>query len=316
MPSDSLTEFHGLPTFDFSGAPGAQGLPPADSVAWRVWVESYDAEIPWDKEFDRFAEAVDLSRVRALVVGAWSDAYESGPDEVVKALTGARDRLASLRALFVGDMTFEECEISWINQTQVAPLLRAFPALEEFGVRGGQELGFDPVDHASLRALRIETGGLDGAVVRGIGASTLPALERLDLWLGVEDYGGTTTVADLAPFLSGERFPALRHLALHNSELQDEIAVACASAPVVARLETLDLSMGTLGDTGAEALLAGRPLTHLRRLDLSHHYISAALQERITAELTGAGVEVDLDDDGAREDAEGDEDFRYVAVAE
>ncbi|GAA4600549.1 hypothetical protein GCM10023195_00170 [Actinoallomurus liliacearum] len=37
-----------------------------------------------------------------------------------------------------------------------------------------------------------------------------------------------------------------------------------ASAPVVARLEVLDLSMGTLSDDGATALLSGQPLTHLK----------------------------------------------------
>ena len=43
----------------------------------------------------------------------------------------------------------------------------------------------------------------------------------------------------------------------------------------MARLKTLDLSMGVLSDVGAEALLAGQPLTHLRRLDLHHHFLSA-----------------------------------------
>lgn len=257
MSTDALEEFHGLPTFDFPEAGGTGGLPPAASVAWRVRVEAYEAETPWKKEFARFAAAVDLSQVRALVVGAWSDPYDSGPDEVIEALTEAGGRMTALRALFLGDIDADECEISWITQTQVSPLLAVFPRLEAFGVRGGQALEFAPVEHAGLRELIVETGGLDASVVRGIGASTLPALERLDLWLGVDNYGGTTEIADLAPFLSGDRFPALRHLALHNSELQDEIAVAFASAPVVARLETLDLSMGTLGDVGAEALCPG-----------------------------------------------------------
>jgi hypothetical protein len=62
--------------------------------------------------------------------------------------------------------------------------------------------------------------------------------------------------------------PRLRHLALCNSVIGDEIAAAAAAAPVVARLEVLGLSMGTLGDAGAEALLGGQPLTHLTKLDL------------------------------------------------
>ncbi|MGQ4511303.1 STM4015 family protein [Streptomyces sp. DW26H14] len=312
---DNLQVFHGLPAFEFAEAEAGAALPPAASVAWRIRAELYGAETTWAEEFARFAEAVDLSQVRALIVGMWNDAYEAGPDEVIEALAAAGDRLTALRAVFIGDIIGDECEVSWIHQTQVSPLLDAFPLLEEFAVRGGAELEFAPVEHASLRALTVQAGGLDASVVRGIGASTLPALERLDLYLGTENYGATVQLDDLAPFLSGERFPALRHLAPHNSELQDEIAVACASAPVVARLETLDLSLGTLGDVGAEALLAGQSLTHLKALDLSHHYISEPLQERLMSRLGGAGVAVNLDVAGADEEGE-DEDFRYVAVSE
>nr|BFE77741.1 hypothetical protein GCM10020093_003420 [Planobispora longispora] len=155
-----------------------------------------------------------------------------------------------------------------------------------------------------------ESGGLPAEVVRAVGASEFPALEDLDLWLGVEEYGGDATVADLGPILSGERLPALRCLGLQDSEIQDEIAAAVATAPVVARLETLALAMGTLTDAGAEALLTGQPLTHLRRLDLSHHFLSEEMAERLRAALPG--VEVDLSD---RQEADED-DWRYVAISE
>ena len=81
---------------------------------------------------------------------------------------------------------------------------------------------------------------------------------------------------DLAPILAGARLPALKHLGLRDAEIADEVAAALAGAPVVARLETLDLSLGTLSDAGAAALLAGQPLTHLRKLDLHHHFLSDA----------------------------------------
>ena len=88
------------------------------------------------------------------------------------------------------------------------------------------------------------------------------------------------------------------------------MAAALAGAPVVARLHTLDLSLGILSDAGATALLSGQPLTHLRRLDLHHHYVSPELAARLVEELPG--VEVDLSD--AKEaDRDGD---RYVDVSE
>ncbi|MEU9351331.1 STM4015 family protein [Streptomyces griseoloalbus] len=312
-----LEELYGLPAFTFPGRDESTKLPEPDAVAWWIAARTYDDEEGWVETFERFCAEVDTTRVRALTVALWEDAYDSGPTDVIEALVAARDRLPALRAVFLGDIVGEECEISWINQTDVTPLLAAFPALEEFGVRGGQGLEFPALRHDALRKLVVETGGLPVEVVRGVGASELPALEHLDLWLGTSWYGADTEVTDLEPILSGDRLPRLRYLALRNSEIQDEIAAAVASAPVVARLEVLDLSMGTLGDEGATALLGGQPLTHLKKLDLHHNYLSEPLRQRTRETLAPAGVEVDLDKD----DADWDEDddgtvHRYVSVGE
>ncbi|KAB1145049.1 leucine-rich repeat domain-containing protein [Streptomyces luteolifulvus] len=314
---DHLHELYGLPAFTFPGPDAKTELPEAGAVAWRITSDVYDADEEWEAAFARFCSAVDTTGVRALIVGAWQEAYDTDASSVIEALLAARDRLPALRSLFLGDIVMEECEISWINQTDVSGLLEGFPALEEFGVRGGSGLGFTAVSHKSLRKLEVETGGMPAEVVRGVAASELPALEHLDLWLGTPDYGGDSEAADLEPILSGTRLPSLRHLALRNSEMQDEVAAAVASAPVVARLEVLDLSMGVLSDEGAAALLAGQPLTHLKTLDLHHNYLSEPLKERIRDTLEPAGVVVDLDRDDADEDEDDDGTvYRYVAVGE
>ncbi|WP_413755540.1 STM4015 family protein [Streptomyces sp. MMBL 11-3] len=315
-----LDEFHGLPAFDFPGVgeevPDASALPAPDSVAWRVAVDSYDSDEQWEEAFARFLAAVDTARVRALVVGAWSDVYDNAPDEVVGALVAARDRLPALRGLFVGDIVMEEAEISWITQGDLGPLLEAFPDLEEFGVRGGNGLVLPVLRHERLRRLTVESGGLPATVVRAVAASDLPALVDLDLWLGTSEYGGDCDVADLEPFFAGTRLPALERLALRNSEIQDAVCAALASAPVVARLKELDVSMGVLTDDGATALLTGQPLTHLAKLDLHHNYVSEALRKRLTETLEPAGVEVDTDPDDAEEDEDDGEVWRFVAVGE
>ena len=312
-----LDALYGLPAYTFPGPDHKPRPVEPDSVAWRVTGDVYDAEENWTEAFARFCAAVDTTRVKALIVGAWEEAYEEDSKAVVEALLAARDRFPALRALFVGDMHSEECEISWINQTDVTPLLTGFPELEEFGVRGGSGLEFPALSHGSLRKLVIEAGGLRAEVVRGVGGSDLPALEHLDLWLGTPDYGGDSEAADLEPILSGARLPRLRHLALRNAENQDAVAAAVASAPVVARLEALDLSMGVLTDEGAAALLGGQPLTHLKKLDLHHHYLTEPLVDRIRQTLEPEGVEVDLDRGDAEEDTEDDGTvWRYVAVGE
>ncbi|MEV1067937.1 STM4015 family protein [Streptomyces sp. NPDC050263] len=318
-----LDALYGLPAHVFPG-PGERtdGLPDPESVAWRITNDPYHRDESWRAAFDRFRAAVDTTRVRALIVGAWEGASDGSPSEILKELIEAHDRFPALRALFFGDLVMEESEISWIRQGDVTPLLTAYPGLEEFGVRGGSGLEFPAVSHGSLRKLVVQTGGLPAAVVRGIGGSDLPALEHLDLWLGTPEYGGDSEVTDLEPFLTGARLPRLRHLALRNSEIQDDIAVAVASAPVVARLEVLDLSMGILTDEGAVALLGGQPLTHLKKLDLHYHYMTDELVERIRQTVEAAGVEVDLHDGGAEEEEDEDDDdedgtvWRYVAVSE
>ncbi|MDX3241301.1 STM4015 family protein [Streptomyces sp. ME18-1-4] len=312
-----LDALYGLPAYTFPGVEHKPRPVEPDSVAWRISSDVYDSGESWTEAFARFCAAVDTTRVKALIVGAWEEAYEEEPSAVIEALTAARDRFPALRAVFLGDMVGEECEISWINQTDVTPLLAAFPELEEFGVRGGSGLRFPALGHGALRRLVIETGGLPVDVVRGVGGSDLPALVHLDLWLGTPEYGGDSEAADLEPVLSGARLPSLRHLALRNSEIQDAVAAAVASAPVVARLEVLDLSMGVLTDEGATDLLGGQPLTHLKRLDLHHHYMTEPLLERLRQTLEPAGVEVNLDREDAEEDAEDDGTvWRYIAVGE
>ncbi len=57
----------------------------------------------------------------------------------------------------MGDITYEECEVSWINQADMSPLLAAYPQLEVFRVRGGTGLAFSKIKHAHLTELGVET---------------------------------------------------------------------------------------------------------------------------------------------------------------
>ncbi|RAY10880.1 leucine-rich repeat domain-containing protein [Actinomadura craniellae] len=300
------------------GEEGPDDPAPSDAgtVAWRLHYNSllYSVkEDGYDAYLARFMESVDTTRVRELVFGCCGEPSYTGPDEAVELLIKEAARFPALRAVAFGDISYEDAELSWTSLCDVTPLLRAFPALEVLEVRGGDDLALGPVRHESLQALRIETGGLPGEVVRTVGDCDLPALEHLELWLGVAEYGGDATVADLAPILSGERLPALRYLGLRNGEIQDEVAAAVAAAPVVARLETLSLGLGVLTDEGAEALLSGQPLTHLKKLDLHHHFIGEEMMQRLRAALPG--VEVDLS--GREEPDPGDEWWSpYVAAAE
>ncbi|MFD0025709.1 STM4015 family protein [Streptomyces sp. NPDC058382] len=314
--------FHGLPVLTLpqpGDGPALAALPEAGSVAWRLDCEWEGLEFPglWQ----HFLDAVGPAGVRALLIGPWwTDDYGSFAP-VAELIASDADRFPALRALFLADVVGEECEVSWLEMSDITELVEAFPRIEELVVRGGgdavpeqEKLRLRPLRHQALKSLRFESGGLPGHVVRAVGACELPALERLELWFGATWYGGDATVEDMRPVLSGGGFPGLRHLGLQNSEIQDEIAAAVASAPVVAQLESLALSMGTLSDTGGLALLDGQPLTHLTSLDLHHHYLTDPVIARIRELCAREDVQVDLA--GADYWDPEDDEPRYVAVSE
>lgn len=289
MITSHMSSFAGLPVLPYT--PGMALPKDPSSVAWRLAVEEFDAD---PQEFADLLQAmlddVPGETVRAVVIGEWGESYERPLP--IDLLVAAASRWTGLRALFLAELVSEECEISWLTLDDITPLLAAYPMLGVLRVRGARGLRLDPVRHTELRELRFESGGLPAAVVRAVGASDLPALRRLDLWLGQASYGADTTVDDLAPVLAGTNLPALRHLALANAEIADAIAAAVAQAPVVGRLDVLDLSKGSLTDTGAEALLGGQSLSHLRELDLHYHYLSPQWQQRLVEALPAARVDV------------------------
>ncbi|MFJ1745906.1 STM4015 family protein [Streptomyces sp. NPDC088116] len=312
---EHVQNFYGLPVLTVPPYTPATLLPDAASVAWRLATGQGTTDEDYEVCWDRFTSTVELEKVRALVLG---HGLHYMPDDKLIELS---DRLTGLEALFLSDLEDEEEMISTMYQSDLAPLLEAFPGLRELAVRGGEGLDFPVTGHAGLRSLRVESGGMPPGAAERIAAADLPSLERLELWLGDDNYGGGTTVEQLAPLLAGERKPALRHLGLQNSPIQDELAAAVASAPVVPRLTSLSLSMGTLSDEGAEALLNGQPLTHLHELDLSHHFLSHDMMLRIWTSLEPAGVRVNLYGRNDEEepydwDDEDDHDGRYIAVAE
>lgn len=308
--SEYIQEFAGRPVVDWNAE---TGIPDPEGTVYRIsltWDESEEGE-KWTDRFSKFLEDPASSRVTGIIVGNWGGMGEDSSQPVVEALVAAREQLPALRALFLGEILQEECEISWITQTDVSPLFEAYPELTHFRVRGGGSLRFGTLHHDRLQALGVETGGLSRDAVHEIFASHLPALEHLELWLGMDNYGADTTVEDFAPLLPGTLYPRLRYLGLRNCEFADDLAAVLAQAPVLEQVRVLDLSLGTLGDAGAAALLASPAVAKLAKLDVHYHFCS----EETVAALEGLGIEVDASDPQVPEDW-GDGDHRFVAVGE
>ncbi len=306
---EHAVEFAGKRIVDYKAG---EGLDDPSQHCFRIGFgyEAWDAEEPLTDLLASFLNEPGVDEVEGIVIGAWEEisASETGSKPIVEALVAARDALPNLKGVFIGDVICEECEISWINQSDMSTLLSAYPGLEYFRVRGNENLSLGSLNHPSLKSLIVETGGLSGKVVRQVASADLPELEHLELWLGVEDYGGDATLSDLAPILSGAGIPKLRYLGLRDSERVDDIAKAVIEAPLLRQINTLDLSLGTLTDEGGKALLESAEVKSLERLDLHHHYLSDEMMDAFKQ----SGLNVNVDD----RQEEDEDDYRYPAVTE
>ncbi|SHJ06703.1 hypothetical protein SAMN05421803_103329 [Nocardiopsis flavescens] len=325
-----LTEFAGLPAFGYRSPQGTAAeeewarerpyapawtadplallaaLRAPGSVAWRL-DDPHGAEAPVGGGvpgyLDRFLSDTDPGAVAAVITGDFYPSDSTGDTSPVReALVEHAARLTGLRALFHADVVSGECEVSWLRNGDLAPLLDALPSLERLAVRGTGDMSLAVGRHASLRSLTLEGGGLPADLARDVLSADYPALEHLELWLGVEDYGGDASVDDLAPLLEGRVHTGVRSLGLRNAQRTDTWVRALAESPLLDRLESLDLSGGTLGDLGAQTLLDTPGFRELERLDLHHHYMSEETERRVLEAFTAAGVAVDAS--GRREPEE------------
>jgi hypothetical protein len=282
----------------------------------------YKFVVDWDDEGDDYAttysnrltEFLDSSATataKGLVFGNWAPESGDSSEFIVKLLSSNAERLPEMLAMFVGEIGQEENELSWIQQTDMGPLLSAFPKLELLRTRGSDGLQFKKARHDNLRALGVESGGLPKSVVGQICKARFPNLQYLELWLGTENYGGNATISDLQPILKGKAFPNLTYLGLRNSEIADDIAGVIVNSPIIKQLETLDLSLGTLTDEGANALLSLPTDGKLKRLDVHHHFMSKAMAKKLKAlPFTVNTADTQEPDDW------GDGEMRFVAVGE
>lgn len=303
MIDNHLTTWFGLPVEEYE--PGAN----YGTVIHRLGF-SYDDEEFEPAVLDKYLSDPRAATIKAIVLGMPGES-DTSFDEVYGILIKHAPRLTSLRGIFAGDILQEENEMSWIEQGDVGLLLAAFPNLEELRVRGGGSLSFTPCDHANLKSLIIETGGISSDILHEISRCSLPNLEHLEIWLGTDEYGWNGNIEDILPLLDQGRFPKLKSLGLRNSEIANEIAGVVANAPVIGQIESLDLSLGTMTDEGAELLLASDRIRKLGSLNLHRSYLTDVTIPRLQA----LGPKVDVDGQEAPDDWDGEPHY-YVAVGE
>jgi hypothetical protein len=313
--NDYKTHFAGKTIIDWE--PGDPIPDPATTIPRFRTSWSSQSQGGLDK-FELFIADPASSSVNGFVFGMMStDSAEYYPGLSMEVLLEHKEHFPHLTTLFLGDIVMEESEISWIGLSDISALFTAYPQLEHFGIRGCASANTDPYLHLGilnlehLKTLVIETGSMDRSIVQDVLRSHLPALEHLELWTGSEAYEANCTVEDFAPLFTDNLFPNLRYLGLRDSEIANDLAIALSQSPLLEQLHVLDLSLGTLDDSGAAALLNCPAVRKLKKLDLHHHFCSNDMMQR----LQTLGIEVDVSEREEPDRWDGQEQ-RFVAVSE
>lgn len=248
------------------------------------------------KLIDKILKDKKLETYKQLVIGCW-DYDGGGSDEYTPLMEGLLEntgRLQQLEGLFWGDIDSEEWEISWIEHPDLTPLIDALPNLKALKIKGtGGDLSIGTKARPNLTSLEIITGGMPTELVKEIAGSDFPNLEKLVLYVGVNDYGFDDDLEIFRPLFSKAKFPKLKHLGLVNAEAQDYVVDMFLESDILPQLEVMEISNGILTDKGAQKLLdnAGK-LAHLKLIDMHYHFISDEMQQK----LRKLPVRVDLSD--------------------
>ncbi len=254
----------------------------------------------------------ELAELDELIIGCWGESWENSAQSIIDGIVENKDKFTGIKRLFVGDMDYEECEVSWIEQADYSRLWEAMPQLEGLTIKGSTNLSLGNIEHENLKSLHIICGGIPKEVLASVAGAKLPALEVLSLYIGIENYGFDGSVEDIKAMLDKSEFPKLKELGILDSEIQDEIAEAVVSCKYMKQIETLDLSCGTLTDKGGEVLLDVLPnFENIKNVNLEHHYLSDKMMKKLSE------LPADVNVDEQQEDDEYDgEIYRYPLLTE
>ena len=224
----------------------------------------------------------ELPELTELVIGDWGGAWEDDCQAIIDGIVEHADRFSHIEHLFIGDMDYESCEVSWIMQGDYSRLWAALPKLKALTVKGSTDLVLGEIRHENLEELTIICGGLPEEVLASIQEAHLPNLKKLLLYLGVEDYGFDGDPERIRTFLEKSNFPKLTYLGLTDSEIQDELAEVVLNSKYISQIKTLDLSMGSLTDQGGKLLLENLPsYKNVEILDVHYHYMSEEMVRKL-----------------------------------
>lgn len=226
----------------------------------------------------------EISQWEELIIGVWGEVCCESCQAIIDGIIENKERFSHIQKLFFGDMSYEECEVSWIIQGNYQNLWNALPQLKELTIKGSTDLKLGTIEHESLESLTIICGGLPTNVIESIRDAKLPNLNKLLLYLGSDDYGFEGDENTIKDFLEKSNFPKLEYLGIVDSEIQDEVTSVVLKSQYMNQIHTLDLSCGTLSDKGGELLL--NTITNypnINTLDIHFNFLSEDMIAKLEA---------------------------------
>lgn len=269
---------------------------------WLEYEEYEEQGLEPDHVIEKILADPEFPGLHELIIGDWG-AWEGSCQPIIDGIVERADTFAHIEKLFIGDMDYEECEVSWINQGNYSSLWAALPGLRELTIKGSQDLELGEISHENLEALTIICGGLGSDVIASIQKAKLPSLKKLLLYIGVDNYGFDGDADTIKDLLEGADFPSLTYLGIVDSEIQDELTEVVLASKYMGQISTLDLSMGTLTDEGGALLLEKLPAyPNVKTLDVHYHYLTDEMMEK----LENLPIAVDVSEQNEAEEYHGE----------
>lgn len=231
-------------------------------------------------------------QIEALVIGFW---YTKGLS-LTDALLNACEKLTNLKALCLEDIHNWECYPTY--NINISYILLAYPNLEIIKIgfsycrtytfsknTFGLEINY--IRHENLKALIIECQDIDIELIYKILNLELPSLEYLELWAITDNKGCTLSRLGIKELMQVfyNKFPKLKYLGIRNWKYDlpflNNVPFGIVDSSIIENLVELDLSMGSLNDEGAAALLNCPSIKNLDTLDVSDNYLSDEMVERL-----------------------------------
>ncbi len=231
-------------------------------------------------------------QIKALVLGFWYTKDLS----LIDALLNASENLTNLKGLCIENI--HNREYYPIENINISYILLAYPNLELLKIkfsyfrkytlnytRFGLEINF--IRHENLKALIIECKRIDIELIYEICNLELPALEYIELWAITDDNGCTLSRLGIKELMQvfSNIFPKLKYLGIRNWKYNlpflNNVPFGLVDSSIIENLVELDLSMGSLNDEGAAALLNCPSIKNLDTLDVSDNYLSDEMVERL-----------------------------------